>query len=84
LWVDRKVTPSAALVGVFGATRARLLAELENPASTTDLAGRTGLTPGGVNQHLTALKAAGLVSSHRVGRFVLYARTAVAEHLLRT
>jgi DNA-binding transcriptional ArsR family regulator len=84
LWVDRKVTPSAALVGVFGATRARLLAELDDPASTKDLSGRTGLTPGGVNQHLTALKAAGLVSSHRVGRYVLYARTAIAEHLLRT
>src|SRR5262245_40465515 len=29
LWVDRQVTPSKALVGVFGTTRARLLAELE-------------------------------------------------------
>lgn len=84
LWVDRKVTPSKALVGVFGATRARLLAELTDPASTTELARRIGLTAGGVNQHLTALKAAGLVSSHRVGRQVLYARTAVAETLLRT
>ncbi|TDV45487.1 ArsR/SmtB family transcription factor [Actinophytocola oryzae] len=84
LWSPRKVTPSRALVGVFGTTRARLLAELDNPASTKDLAQRTGLTPGGVNQHLTALKEAGLVSSHRVGRFVLYARTAVAETLLRT
>jgi DNA-binding transcriptional ArsR family regulator len=82
LWTDRKVTPSAALVGVFGASRARLLAELDNPASTTELAARIGLTPGGVSQHLTALKAAGLVSSHRFGREVRYARTAVAESLL--
>jgi DNA-binding transcriptional ArsR family regulator len=84
LWVPHKVTPSKALVGVFGLTRARLLAELDNPAATQDLAYRTGLTPGGVSQHLTALKAAGLVSSHRVGRYVLYARTAVAESLLQT
>lgn len=84
LWVTRSVSPSKALAGVFGTTRAKLLAELDNPASTTDLANRTGLTPGGVNQHLTALKAAGLVSAHRVGRQVLYARTAVAEELLRT
>jgi DNA-binding transcriptional ArsR family regulator len=84
LWVDRKVSPSAALVGVLGRSRARLLAELDNPASTKDLAERTGITPGGVSQHLTALKAAGLVSSHRVGREVRYARTAVAESLLRT
>jgi DNA-binding transcriptional ArsR family regulator len=84
LWVDRRVTPSKALVGVFGTTRARLLAELDNPASTTELARRLDHSAGGVNQHLTALKAAGLVSSHRVGRQVLYARTAVAETLLRT
>lgn len=83
LWTPRKVTPSQALVGVLGASRARLLTELDHPASTTDLARRTGLTPGGASQHLTALKAAGLVSAHRVGRQVLYARTAVAEALLR-
>ncbi len=83
LWTERHTAPSEALVGVFGASRARLLAELDNPASTTDLAARTGLTAGGVSQHLTALKAAGLVSAHRVGRFVLYSRTEVAEQLLR-
>lgn len=82
LWTERHTAPSAALVGVFGASRARLLAELDNPASTSALAARTGLTAGGVSQHLTALKAAGLVSAHRAGRFVLYARTEVAEHLL--
>jgi DNA-binding transcriptional ArsR family regulator len=84
LWVDRKVTPPQALVGVFGTTRAQLLAELENPASTTALATRLELTPGGVNQHLTALRDAGLLSAHRVGRQVLYSRTAVAEELFRT
>lgn len=84
LWTDRPTSPSSTLVGVFGASRARLLAELDNPASTKDLAARTALTPGGVSQHLTALKAAGLVSAHRVGRFVLYSRTEVAEQLFRT
>lgn len=83
LWTERATSPSAALVGVFGAGRARLLAELDNPASTTALAARTGLTAGGVSQHLTALKAAGLVSAHRVGRFVYYARTEIAEQLFR-
>jgi DNA-binding transcriptional ArsR family regulator len=82
LWTGA-TAPSAALTGVFGASRARLLAELANPASTTDLAARTGLTAGGVSQHLTALKAAGLVSAHRVGRFVLYSRTGIAEQLFR-
>jgi DNA-binding transcriptional ArsR family regulator len=37
---------------------------------------------GGVSQHLTALRDAGLVHAYRVGRAVLYARTTVAESLL--
>lgn len=81
LWEQRSASP-AALAGVLGASRATLLAELDSPASTTDLARRTGLAAGGVSQHLGALKAAGLVSAHRSGRFVLYARTATGEALL--
>jgi DNA-binding transcriptional ArsR family regulator len=82
LWTPRTVAAPAALAGVLGTSRARLLAELDSPASTTDLAARTGLTPGGVSQHLTAMRAGGLVGAHRVGRSVLYARTEVAEALL--
>ncbi|MFI6977484.1 DUF5937 family protein [Embleya sp. NPDC050154] len=77
----RPVTPDA-LAGVLGRSRATLVAELVTPASTTDLARRTGLTPGGVSQHLSALRAAGLVAAHRAGRVVLYARTQAAETLL--
>ncbi|MDJ1136384.1 ArsR/SmtB family transcription factor [Streptomyces iconiensis] len=81
LWAPSPQPHSEALAGVLGRSRALLLAELAAPASTTDLAHRTGLTPGGVSQHLTALRAAGLVSAHRTGRVVLYARTPVAEAL---
>ncbi|MFI1394662.1 ArsR/SmtB family transcription factor [Streptomyces sp. NPDC020681] len=81
LWEPRAEPCSDALAGVLGRTRATLLAELAAPASTTDLARRIGLTPGGVSQHLTALRAAGLVSAHRTGRVVLYARTGVGEAL---
>ncbi|WP_331771180.1 DUF5937 family protein (plasmid) [Embleya sp. NBC_00888] len=77
----RPVAPDA-LAGVLGRSRATLVAELVTPASTTDLARRTGLTPGGVSQHLSALRAAGLVAGHRAGRVVLYARTQAAETLL--
>ncbi|EME96725.1 winged helix-turn-helix transcriptional regulator [Streptomyces mobaraensis NBRC 13819 = DSM 40847] len=79
LWHARPTTVSEALAGVVGRSRATLLAELAAPASTTDLARRTGLTPGGVSQHLTALRTAGLVSAHRMGRQVLYARTRAGE-----
>ncbi|MGW4895889.1 DUF5937 family protein [Kitasatospora sp. NPDC004240] len=81
LWERRSQLPHA-LASVIGLSRARLLAELDTPASTTDLAGRTDLTPGGVSQHLAALRSAGLVDAHRTGRYVLYARTEAAEVLL--
>jgi DNA-binding transcriptional ArsR family regulator len=82
LWRPRSVTGTAALAAVLGRSRTLLLAELETPASTTELSRRTGLSPAGVSQCLTALRDAGLVSAHRAGRSVLYARTAAAESLL--
>ncbi|MEW2529612.1 DUF5937 family protein [Streptomyces sp. NPDC047071] len=82
LWESRPVPASEALAGVLGRSRASLLAELTAPASTTALARRTGLTPGGVSQHLTLLRTAGLVSAHRAGRQVLYARTRAGETLV--
>ncbi|MGW7378434.1 DUF5937 family protein [Streptomyces sp. NPDC054794] len=82
LWESRPVTGTGALAAVLGRSRTRLLAELDAPASTTELARRTGLSPAGVSQNLTALRDAGLVSAHRAGRAVLYARTGVADALL--
>lgn len=82
LWESERRDPPAALAAVLGPTRARLLAELDQPASTRELAVRTGLSEPGANQHLTALRKAGLCSAHRTGRYVLYARTTVAEALL--
>ncbi|MQY16258.1 hypothetical protein SRB5_64560 [Streptomyces sp. RB5] len=83
LWTPRRTSAPEGLAAVLGRTRARLLAELVEPATTTDLAGRLSLTAGGVSQHLTALRRAGLVTPHRTGRVVLYARTSAAETLLR-
>ncbi|MFF1479121.1 ArsR/SmtB family transcription factor [Streptomyces sp. NPDC058301] len=83
LWQTRPATRADALAAVLGRSRTLLLTELETPASTTQLARRTRLSPAGVSQHLTALRSAGLVSAHRVGRSVLYARTAAAETLLK-
>lgn len=83
LWASRPPAGKAeALAVVLGRSRTLLLTELEAPASTTELARRTGLSAAGVSQNLTALRDAGLVSAHRAGRSVLYARTAVAETLL--
>ncbi|MBB5926368.1 ArsR/SmtB family transcription factor [Streptomyces echinatus] len=83
LWQARPVTRADTLSAVLGRSRTLLLTELETPASTTQLAHRTGLSPAGVSQYLTALRNAGLVSAHRAGRSVLYARTTAAETLLQ-
>lgn len=82
LWHPRPPTAADALAAVLGRSRTRLLTELDIPAATTDLARRTGLSPAAVSQSLTALRDAGLVSAHRTGRWVLYARTATADTLL--
>lgn len=83
LWSGEAAAAPAALDGVLGATRASLLAALSAPASTTELAERTGLSAGAVSQQLGLLHRAGLVSRHRTGRIVLYARTVPAEELLK-
>ncbi|MEJ3746870.1 ArsR family transcriptional regulator [Actinomycetes bacterium KLBMP 9797] len=81
LWEPRR-EGTDALGAVLGRGRTRLLVELDAPSSTTELARRTGMTAGGVSQHLTTLRAAGLVAAHRHGRSVLNVRTALAEALL--
>lgn len=82
LWERRPVPRAEAIAAVLGRSRTVLLTELDAPASTSDLARRTGISAAGVSQHLTALRNAGMVSAHRAGRSVLYARTAAAESLL--
>jgi hypothetical protein len=82
LWESGSARAPGALAAVVGRGRAVLLAELAAPASTAELARRTGLTAGAVSQHLGLLKAAGLVSGHRAGRHVLYVRTIAAEGLV--
>ncbi|WP_354638729.1 DUF5937 family protein [Kitasatospora camelliae] len=82
LWERRPVRGGEAVAAVLGRSRTRLLTELDSPASTTDLARRTGISAAAVSQHLIALRSAGLVSAHRAGRSVLYARTAVADSVL--
>ncbi|OMI39015.1 ArsR/SmtB family transcription factor [Streptomyces sparsogenes] len=82
LWEPRNAGSVDAVAAVLGRSRALLLAELDTPASTTRLAERFGMSAAGVSQHLTALRGAGLVTTHRTGRSVLYARTAVADALM--
>ncbi|RSS44449.1 DUF5937 family protein [Streptomyces sp. WAC08241] len=82
VWEPRTTAATDAVAAVLGRSRTLLLAALDTPASTTQLATHSGLSAAGVSQHLTALRNAGLVTSHRSGRSVLYARTSVADQLL--
>lgn len=81
LWTAPK-TPSQPLAGVLGRTRALLLASLHRPAATADLAEQLRLAPPTVSAHLTALRAAGLLTADRSRHRVLYSRTELGDALL--
>lgn len=70
---------AAPLGRLLGENRARLLAALDHPASTTGLVAVTGLPLGSVGGHLRVLRDAGLVQRRRSGREVLYWRTALGD-----
>lgn len=82
LWEPQPLPAPGALAGLLGAHRAGLLVQLATPASSTELAARLGVTTTAVNQHLRALRAAGLLVSARHGRSVLYRRSDLADQLL--
>ena len=69
------------LARLVGRNRATLLAQLDTPASTSQLAALTGLPLGSVGNHLRVLLEAGLVLRRRSGREVLYWRTALGDEL---
>lgn len=75
--------PADAVAALLGRTRAAMLALLVQPATTGDIAERLDVTPGAVSQHLSVLRGAGLVASHRDGRTLLHLRTARGDALLR-
>src|SRR4051794_5382642 len=80
LW-DEGARASDGLTRLLGASRAAVLADLAAPRSTADLARRLSLSPAATSHHLHALRAAGLVTGRRAGRWVLYARTPLGDAL---
>ena len=82
LWEPEPAGSREALADLLGAARARLLAVLESPASSTELAVRLGVTTSAVNQHLRALRAGGLLTAARHGRSVLYLRSDLGDRLV--
>jgi uncharacterized protein DUF5937/helix-turn-helix protein len=82
LWETGRPAAPDALGALLGKVRAGVLMALDRPRSTTDLARALGVSAGGVSQHLSVLREAGLVHGHRVGRMVLYLRSPTGDGLV--
>jgi DNA-binding MarR family transcriptional regulator len=70
------------LTSLLGRTRAAVLARLDVPRTTTELADRLGIAPGTVSFHLGVLTASGLTESRRAGRRVLYEQSVLGAQLV--
>ncbi|RVX44179.1 ArsR family transcriptional regulator [Nonomuraea polychroma] len=80
------VAPPAAdadLSSLIGRSRARMLAELAEPATTTQLAALLGQSVGTTGGHVAALRRTGLIAGTRTGRSVLYVRTPLGDALVK-
>jgi DNA-binding transcriptional ArsR family regulator len=83
LWEEPAAEHADPMIALVGRTGATLLATLDLPRTTTQLAGQLGLSPPAVSQHLKVLKDAALVTGRRRGRTVLYQRTPAAITLFK-
>ncbi|ASW55651.1 helix-turn-helix transcriptional regulator [Plantactinospora sp. KBS50] len=82
LWSLPARPGAEAVDRLIGRTRGQVLRALDQPATTTQLARRLGLSLGGVADHLAVLHDAGTVARARNGRNVLYWRTALGNELV--
>jgi len=80
-WNPEFAESRKALSDLLGLTRAMILEALVEPASTTELSVRLGLSVGTVSQHLGVLYRAGLADRSRVGHSVIYTRTRMGDRL---
>jgi DNA-binding transcriptional ArsR family regulator len=76
-----RATASAPLARLLGRTRALILTDLAEPASTAVLAARHGLAPSTVSAHLAALSDSGLTVRRRHGHEVYYRHTPLGRAL---
>lgn len=82
LWESPRTGPGTALADVLGRTRANLRSQLDLPMATTQIAAQLALSAPTLNVHLKAMHRAGLLNARRDGRYVLYVRTTLGDHLL--
>jgi DNA-binding transcriptional ArsR family regulator len=82
LWESTGAVASSPLARLLGKTRAQILAQLDVPMTTTQLACALDLAAGTVNSHLKVMSEGGLAVALRSGREVFYRRAEVGEALL--
>jgi DNA-binding transcriptional ArsR family regulator len=78
---DRPTCMADALGPLLGRTRAAILAILRDPATTTAVAERAGISLGSVSQHTAVLRNARLISTTRMGGAVLHTLTPLGSAL---
>ncbi|HEY6739368.1 MAG TPA: winged helix-turn-helix domain-containing protein [Actinopolymorphaceae bacterium] len=74
--------PKDSLARLLGSTRARVLEVAAVGSSTTEIASRVGISPSSASEHATALRAAGLLASNRVGSRMEHRLTELGAELL--
>ncbi|MFB9209667.1 DUF5937 family protein [Nonomuraea spiralis] len=84
LWEQGPPPAPGALAALIGRSRAQILLALAEPSTTSALATRMSLTPGAVSQHLGVLSDGGLTVGLRLGKQVVYRRTAAGDMLAAT
>ncbi|MGW4178643.1 ArsR/SmtB family transcription factor [Streptomyces rubiginosohelvolus] len=72
----------AHLAHLVGRSRALILTAIDGPITTTQLTESLNMSLGAVGDHLSVLRRSGLVGGTRVGRTVVYRRTALGDALL--
>lgn len=82
IWESSAQRPASSIADLLGRSRATLLAKLDLPLSTTQVARDLGLSAASVSEHLSVLRRSGLVAARRSGRSVLYQRTLLGTELL--
>ena len=73
---------SPALAALLGPTRAAAITLAAMGCSTSDLAVRLGVTPSAASKHMSVLRAAGLIASHRNRNTVRHSLTALGLALV--
>jgi DNA-binding transcriptional ArsR family regulator len=82
LW-DGPRSNGAALAALVGRNRAAVLGAVAGGCTTTELAGKVGISIAAASQHASVLRDAGLITTSRQGGAVLHALTPLGTDLLQ-